>query len=94
MPYVHEWEVQSEIDSLQVEIERLNEEIKQLKESASAPKKAAEQLSPTEEFIAQLAAYRIKTEVQGEDRNKTPIIWGRILGCCLNHAVDQTGRDR
>ena len=52
------------IKCLQCEIERLNEEIKQLKELASAPKTAAEQLSPTESFIAQLAAYRIKTEVQ------------------------------
>ena len=34
MPYVHEWEVQSEIDSLQAEIERLNEEIKRLVEDA------------------------------------------------------------
>lgn len=64
------------IKCLQCEIERLNKEIKELKERlaaikelASAPKTAAEQLSPTESFIAQVAAYRammkrIKTEVQ------------------------------
>ena len=61
------------VKCLQCEIERLKKEVKQLKERlavikelASAPKTATEQLSPTESFIAQLAAYRIKTEVHGE----------------------------
>lgn len=63
------------VKCLQCEIERLKKEVKQLKERlaiikelAGAPTTVTEQLSPTEDFVARLAAYRIKLGGAG---------WGR-----------------